>query len=50
MEKKHEDNNMTGRCVWNVAIELWAPAALLFVGVEVESNGGDCERGGDARE
>ena len=49
-EKKHEDIELTGRGVWNVAIELWARAALPFVGVEVKINGGNCERGGDARE
>jgi hypothetical protein len=49
-EKKREDAKLTGRGVWNVAIELGVRAALPFVGIEVEINGGNCEGSGDARE
>jgi hypothetical protein len=49
-EKKSKDDKTTGRGVRNVAVELWVLAAPPFVGVEVEINGGDCERGRQARE
>ena len=35
-EKKHEDAKMTGRGVWNIAVELGVALAPHFVGVEVE--------------
>ncbi len=49
-EKKREDRKLTGRGVRNIAIELWVLAALPFVSIEVEINGGSGERGRDARE
>jgi hypothetical protein len=49
-EKKQEDPNPTRGGVWNIAVELGVALALSFVGIEVKSHGGDCERGGDARE
>ncbi len=48
-EKQRKYDKTTGRGAWNVAVELWVPAAPRFVGVEVEINGGDCERGRQAR-
>jgi hypothetical protein len=49
-EKKREDRKLTGRGVWNVAIELWVLAALPFVSIQVKIHGGSGERGRDARE
>jgi hypothetical protein len=49
-EKKREDRKTTGSGVRNIAVELWVPAALPFVGIVVKSNGGDREGGGDAGE
>ena len=49
-EKKQKDPNMCRRGVRNVAVEAWVRTAVPVVGIEVISNGGNCERGGDARE
>ena len=47
-KKKREDRKLTGSGVRNIAEELWARAALPFVGIEVKVKGGDCEGSGDA--